>query len=117
MTSPTQNDTPPPIRTLDADASPCRCVKTHSPAINRTHVHHVWPLGMGGPDISSNEIALCPNTHDFVHLIMQDFRRFNAVRPRRRSETRYAYDLAVRGFTMYLNNREVVGTVDTSDQT
>lgn len=30
-------------------------------------VHHVWPVGAGGPDIYTNRISLCANAHGSVH--------------------------------------------------
>jgi hypothetical protein len=30
-------------------------------------VHHVWPLGMGGPDTPGNKISLCADGHGEVH--------------------------------------------------
>lgn len=30
-------------------------------------VHHVWPLGNGGPDRAANRIPLCSNAHSAVH--------------------------------------------------
>jgi hypothetical protein len=29
--------------------------------------HHVWPLGMGGPDEPGNRISVCPNGHYMIH--------------------------------------------------
>ncbi len=29
--------------------------------------HHVWPLGMGGPDQPGNRRVLCSNGHSAVH--------------------------------------------------
>lgn len=31
-------------------------------------VHHVWPLGEGGPDTTDNAAAVCPNCHRASHL-------------------------------------------------
>lgn len=30
-------------------------------------VHHIWPKGMGGPDIPSNRIRICSNAHGSIH--------------------------------------------------
>ena len=32
--------------------------------------HHVWPLGMGGPDVAANKVAVCANGHYAVHEFM-----------------------------------------------
>jgi hypothetical protein len=29
--------------------------------------HHVWPLGMGGPDAPSNRVTVCMNGHGEIH--------------------------------------------------
>jgi 5-methylcytosine-specific restriction endonuclease McrA len=33
--------------------------------------HHVWPLGMGGPNVESNIISVCSNGHDSIHNYMR----------------------------------------------
>ena len=30
-------------------------------------VHHVWPLGMGGPDTMQNRVPVCANAHTLIH--------------------------------------------------
>lgn len=30
-------------------------------------VHHVWPKGMGGPNVPGNRVPLCSNGHGQVH--------------------------------------------------
>lgn len=82
--------------TASAKTHPCWCVKTHSPMVNRTHIHHIHPLSMGGPDTPANRIPLCPTTHGEVHLILEHFARGD--RKRRASWGKYAYALAVRGW-------------------
>ena len=49
----------------------CSCVTQHSPACRSTHAHHIWPLGMGGPDEASNEIVICPNQHSMTHRLIR----------------------------------------------
>lgn len=38
-------------------------------------LHHVWPLGMGGPDKPANKVPLCANghyaTHAFIDLLIR----------------------------------------------
>jgi len=29
--------------------------------------HHVWPLGLGGPDVESNKVSVCANAHYSIH--------------------------------------------------
>lgn len=49
----------------------CQCVASHSPACRATHAHHVWPLGMGGPDTPDNIVTVCPNTHASTHQLLR----------------------------------------------
>jgi hypothetical protein len=28
-------------------------------------VHHVWPVGNGGPNVKENKVSLCANAHSF----------------------------------------------------
>lgn len=32
--------------------------------------HHVWPLGMGGPNTEANKITVCANAHYSIHAFM-----------------------------------------------
>jgi len=79
----------------------CDCVATHSPSSRATHAHHIWPLGMGGPDIASNLINICPNMHTATHqLIRLTGYRYDGDTPwwiRRRFPT-LARDLAYDGW-------------------
>lgn len=76
---------------------PCRCVKTHTPKINHTVIHHIVPMYWGGADTPENEIAICPNTHSEIHRMQDVFRRASKV-VAMSGVSRYAYDLAVRGW-------------------
>jgi len=49
----------------------CQCVARHSPVCRSTHVHHPWPLGMGGPDEDWNRVRVCPNTHASAHQLVR----------------------------------------------
>lgn len=40
--------------------------------------HHVWPLGMGGPDSPANRVSLCMNAHGAVHSYLDLLVRFGA---------------------------------------
>lgn len=33
-------------------------------------LHHIWPLGMGGPDKATNKISVCANGHYSIHAAM-----------------------------------------------
>lgn len=43
----------------------------HRPVVRETELHHVWPKGMGGPDVKANKIAICPTGHANVHRAMR----------------------------------------------
>jgi len=49
----------------------CECVADHRPVCRATHRHHVWPLGMGGPDEAWNIVRVCPNTHASAHQLIR----------------------------------------------
>lgn len=48
----------------------CELHRYHAPEPLITHVHHVWPLGDGGPDEPTNKIKVCPTGHYNVHRYM-----------------------------------------------
>lgn len=52
-------------------ATRCECVSRHSPVCRSTHLHHIWPLGMGGPDEPDNIEVLCPNQHAMTHMLIR----------------------------------------------
>ena len=33
-------------------------------------IHHIWPLGLGGPNTRDNRIPLCSNAHSAVHSFL-----------------------------------------------
>lgn len=51
--------------------SGCDCVSRHSPVCRSVHRHHVWPLGMGGPDEPANIVRICPNQHAMIHRLIR----------------------------------------------
>lgn len=44
-------------------------------------LHHVWPLGEGGPDVKSNLVRLCPNAHRQVHSYIRLLKKHNGKAP------------------------------------
>lgn len=38
-------------------------------------IHHVWPLGDGGPNIATNRLPLCSNAHGSVHYCLDMMRK------------------------------------------
>lgn len=82
----------------------CLCRSVHSPHPLELEVHHIWPLGMGGPDVAANKIPVCPTTHTNTHELLRIFMR---VGPLTWGEvgamydvpvSRYAFDLAHLGY-------------------
>lgn len=49
----------------------CECVANHNPNPMELHRHHIWPTGMGGPDIEWNLVWLCPTSHVNVHELLR----------------------------------------------
>lgn len=38
-------------------------------------VHHIWPLGDGGPNVTANKVPLCANAHGAIHYLIDRARR------------------------------------------
>lgn len=53
----------------------CACVATHSPVSYVPHRHHVIPKSWDGPDIESNIVTICPNTHTATHRLLNEYVR------------------------------------------
>lgn len=43
------------------------CACHHHRELVPLEVHHVWPRGMGGPDIPANKVTICSNAHGSIH--------------------------------------------------
>ncbi len=57
--------------TLTPGTWTCALHKDHGSARPiRGAVHHVWPVGAGGPDTAANRVTICSNGHDAVHATM-----------------------------------------------
>lgn len=63
---------PRTVNTWDDPAASCACVADHNPNAVQLHVHHIWPLGMGGPDDPANEVLVCPTTHAKIHRLLRE---------------------------------------------
>jgi hypothetical protein len=48
----------------------CTVHRYHWPRPTRTVLHHIWPLGMGGPDASSNKVKTCDTGHYTIHGLL-----------------------------------------------
>jgi hypothetical protein len=53
----------------------CEVHKYHWPPIRVVDWHHIWPLGMGGPDTVGNRVFVCPNGHRNIHEAIDALRR------------------------------------------
>jgi hypothetical protein len=60
----------PDPRRLPMPPEGCVCRAEHSPEPLDGDWHHVWPLGMGGPNVRANLVWLCPTAHRNVHEIL-----------------------------------------------
>ncbi len=58
---------------LRTTPQPCTMHREHKPASHLNHRHHVWPLGLGGPDIEDNIIVICPTGHSNIHDLMKHY--------------------------------------------
>src|SRR3954463_14860859 len=48
----------------------CEVHGSHRPNPLRLVVHHIQPLGMGGPDVASNKVVVCDTGHYNIHRLM-----------------------------------------------
>jgi len=49
----------------------CAVHRYHSPRPHLTESHHVWPLGMGGPDVAANRVEVCATGHFNIHELLR----------------------------------------------
>src|SRR6266540_3501911 len=63
-------------------------------------VHHVWPKGMGGPDVASNRVPVCANGHSLIHEYLRKLVKGEGQVPwlQRRLYGRKVRALAERGY-------------------
>lgn len=83
----------------------CACRATHSPAPLGLEVHHIWPTGLGGPDVAANKVAVCPTTHTNVHELLREIQKrsgqltfSDATALFDEPVSRYAFALAQEGY-------------------
>ena len=77
----------------------CVCTSDHRPATARTQRHHLWPLGLGGPEVDATLVLLCPTTHDLVHHALRGMVRDGwAPWAAGQGMTRYAHSIATLGW-------------------
>jgi hypothetical protein len=63
--------TGPPRQTT----APCAVHRYHTPTSHINEVHHIWPVGDGGPDIPANKVTICATGHNSVHHLLDAYRR------------------------------------------
>lgn len=73
----------------------CTVHRTHEPRPLLVELHHIWPLGMQGPDTDANKVAICVQGHYNVHTLLGDLIRTGKMR---RQGTAGEKQLAQRGF-------------------
>lgn len=45
----------------------------HRPPSLVNQIHHIWPLGAGGPDTPDNRVVICATGHCNVHNLIREF--------------------------------------------
>lgn len=82
----------------------CLCSANHQPYPLEFERHHIWPLGMGGPEDDTNVTWVCPTAHANAHELLRIFMRegplsWTAIGERYDVPvSRYAYALALDGY-------------------
>lgn len=77
----------------------CEIHKEHRPMPMETEVHHIWPLGMGGPDRAENKVKICPTSHSTIHVFIRHLAHGIALPP---SGFHREKELAKQGFETWL---------------
>lgn len=73
-------------------------------------LHHVWPLGKGGPDIAANRVLVCANGHSMIHSLMD--RMFKAGTPQVPWAVRRRYGRRVRALALLGYQRSTLQRMD-----
>lgn len=85
----------------------CLCRATHSPHPLELNEHHILPLAMGGPDVPSNRVFICPTGHANVHELLRHMLRDGPLTWGEVGAmydvpvSRYAFDLAHEGLRRF----------------
>ena len=53
----------------------CECVAEHRPSSVENDVHHIHPLGEGGPDTPDNRVVRDPALHRGTHRILRFWKK------------------------------------------
>ncbi len=91
----------------------CLCASEHRPSVLEYENHHIYPLGMGGLDVSENEVWGCPTAHANIHELLRLM--LGAGRPLGDAElsrleprpiNRYSADLARAGYAALIDHQQ-----------
>lgn len=52
----------------------CQVHGWHRPRVHEPDVHHIWPLGDGGPQTADNQVVVCPTGHRNIHQLLAQYR-------------------------------------------
>jgi HNH endonuclease len=99
------------VKTVSHDSGlRCVCVVDHRPRPDELHIHHIWPIAEGGPEVEANEVPLCPTAHSNTHEYLRTLKRYRGLVPWqvRRNYSRYCRELVEQGYRRILA-RTLVG--------
>jgi hypothetical protein len=54
-------------------AEPCSVHAAHKPTSHVNEIHHVWPLGQGGPNRADNRVVVCGTGHNSIHQLIAEY--------------------------------------------
>lgn len=90
----------------------CGCCFEHRPPVLEFERHHIWPLGLGGPDQEVNVVWVCPTTHANVHELLRLMLKAHRELTYRecqdaedRTVDRYAHTLALDGYRRWVGSQ------------
>lgn len=96
----------------------CHCQAQHRPEPLELERHHVWPLGMGGPDVESNVVWVCPTTHTNTHELLRHMMKAGPLTWGEvgsmydQQVSRYAFTLAHDGYNLWRDGSQVLRSHD-----
>lgn len=79
----------------------CEVHAYHWPPVLETERHHVWPLGMQGPNVAANIVKVCGTGHATIHINMRALVKTGIAAPL--VGTRKERALALRGYQAWID--------------
>ncbi len=71
-----------PVEVLHVTTSqPCAVHGGHKPTSHVNEIHHVWPLGQGGPNVAANRVVVCGTGHNSIHQLIDEYLQTKGVVP------------------------------------